>query len=195
MNNMSFTCQGAISGFKVSPNLEVTIDINPKYHLFIQVPEEQDTVYVSINHTELDENIHRLNCTLYIEDGMFNFEVHGHKYSSDLSADNLTDEDVQNLDDIYEFIERIFFQKIKKQILHASKLSCESTQTRFVFLNTLTGFTTSWKLGEAGFNNVNEYLLELSEIDPRRNVSEWKLIEYKCHTDHEFEFTKHMKLR
>lgn len=67
---------------------------------------------------------------------------------------------------------------------------------KFVWLNTMTGeFSNSWFEGE--FSTKLEDLLEMHN-DSKKSEEEnkcWKLIEYFCHTDHDFEFSQLMRLR
>ncbi len=137
MNSIETSCDNALSDFKVLPNLEKTVVISEKYHLFIQIPEEQDVVYVSINHDVLDENIHRLNYSLDLEDGLLGgFQVSGNKYTGEVTADHLGEEDKRDLDAIYEYIEKKFFPGIKTKILDAVKLSLQ--KKRFDALHELS---------------------------------------------------------
>lgn len=60
---------------------------------------------------------------------------------------------------------------------------------RYVWLNMETGrFSNSWT--DEDFKDINETPQSLSE-----GKAEWKLIEYFCHNDDDFEFMNQMKLR
>ncbi len=58
------------------------------------------------------------------------------------------------------------------------------------WLNIKTGeFSDSW-LSESREGDTARSLIDIAEKYP-----EWKLIEFECLSDTEFEFTRHMKLR
>lgn len=75
----------------------------------------------------------------------------------------------------------------------------EETPVRYVWLNTLDGkFSTSWLSAEYGEMSTQDRLLALHKdvlsTEPVEGKC-WKLIEYRCPTDAEFEFYPQMKLR
>lgn len=64
-----------------------------------------------------------------------------------------------------------------------------------VWLNLKTGeFTDSWVPIESGYNATTKLLEDVNDINERTKGC-WKLIEYECLNDEDFEFFNLMKLR
>lgn len=66
--------------------------------------------------------------------------------------------------------------------------------TRYMWLNPVTGeFSDSWKKDDFT-DSITELVIETSKKEDSVR-SGFKLIEYKCLNDDNFEFTKHFKLK
>lgn len=64
-----------------------------------------------------------------------------------------------------------------------------------VWLNLKTGeFSDSWEPVERGYNATAKLLKDVNDINERTEGC-WKLIEYECLNDEDFEFFNLMKLR
>lgn len=199
MSNLTFKTYQVLLGLELSTDLCVERKIDKDHSLYIQVSDEGDAVYVSINKIINDEieNIHRVNSSLSVEDNCFIFYITKDLFTfkttdSDI---NLDAEEIQKLDAIVKAVHQHTKSTFKKSLLKLSKLSVEDRKPRFVWLNTMEGFSNTFEKGEHGFNDLNEFLLDLSDDSPLKDSNNWKLIEYKCHTDHNFVFNKNMKLK
>ena len=86
---MRFSVIKALKGFKLKKNSETEILIDSVYSFFIQLDEEGDSLYVSINKT-IDHdmvNVHRINCFLSVEDNNFTFEIMKEEFN-EIDKDN-----------------------------------------------------------------------------------------------------------
>lgn len=175
---------------------EIELEINSLYSLFVQIDSDGDTIYLSINRTKDDEikNVHRISGSLSIEDSFFNFEITKERYN-EVARTDLSELEVSELDCILDSVLYKLKKEFKINLLKLSNLSLEDSESRFVWLDLMDGFSDTWKKGEAGFKNVDEFLCSFSREDYDEYFKGMKLIEYKCHTDHAFEFNKNMKLK
>ena len=77
--------------------------IDSVYSFFIQLDEEGDSLYVSINKTIDNEmvNVHRINCFLSVEDNNFTFEIMKEEFN-EIDKESLTELEIGLLDSILE---------------------------------------------------------------------------------------------
>lgn len=75
--------------------------------------------------------------------------------------------------------------------------SCESAvvPVRYVWLNIATGeFSNSWLPDEYSTLSQEDLILQSKQDTPPDQRPSWKLIEYRCLTDGEFQFDNNMRL-
>lgn len=193
---MRFSVIKALKGFKLKKNTETEIIIDSVYSFFIQLDEEGDSLYVSINKTINGEmvNAHRINCFLSVEDNNFTFEIIKEKFN-EVDKESLTELEIGLLDSILRMMESRMNTEYKDKLRELSGLYVGDEDTKFVWLNIMEGFSNTWREGDLGFNSLQEFLCSMSDGDVRKDQKNWKLIEYKCHTDNSFEFNNNMKLK
>ena len=196
---MSFTEKmKSIKSFKdnmnnlvLSKGMEKTVDIDGIYSIFIQVDDDGDVVYMNVNKKDKDDEIlnwYQIVIFISVVDGNLKYEV---------KMDDLIGDHVPYFDNVFHLIynlEKIINKSIRSKLIKLCDIELKDKEPKYVWLNTMEGFSNTWREGEGGFTNIQDFL-ESNVNDEMRDLKNWKLIEYLCHTDKNFEFNKNMKLK
>lgn len=178
----------------LTKGFEKEFKIRDGFFIYVQVCDDGDSIYVSINKEDPKAEdqiltLSRVNGYLSIENNHFKYEV----TEEDLAT--LNGDDSENYEGILYYVKNIFIPSVKSDLRKISGLSVKNQESKFVWLNIQDGFSETWKEGDLGFENLDDFLLSLDDSNPSKNKDTWKLIEYKCHNEHDFQFTRHMRLR
>ena len=178
---------------ELNKGMQETFTLRDDFSLFVQVCEDGDAIYVSVN-KEMDGetvNLARVNRFLSIEEGSFVVS----DFCEVTEEVEIHPTELEKLSGIVYYVKNSLMTKAIKQLLTLSGLTLRNPNKKYVWLNVLEGFSDTFKEGDFGFNSLDEFLMEMSLDDPRKEKNTWKLIEYTCHNDHDFELNKHMRLR
>jgi len=77
IDDIRFQGYRVLSDLKLEKNMEKELSINSSYSVYVQVAEEGDAIYFSINKmfNGEPENIHRISSSLSVEDSHFVYDV------------------------------------------------------------------------------------------------------------------------
>lgn len=182
--------------FKVKVGATTKFEVKSKYQVYVFVADNQ-SIYMEIHAKNKDDEyavVFDIVRKISIEDELFVITKEDSDYV-EIDYSFFADEDIVELKTIHSTLTR----KMKDYLVELRELSGLTVkgvkESKYVWLNIQDGFSNTWKEGDLGFKTLDDFLFSLAEDNELKDKGSWKLIEYVCHTDKDFEFNQHMKLR
>lgn len=165
-------------------NLKIEKDINIK----ISVSNNGENGIFTLGYNNLKfKEVYGVKFKISKENELVNFDSEINNY---INLESLEKEDFDIFSDVIKKLD-YFKNEFKKILYNLSDLSVfRDCEKKYVWLDIMDGFSNSWE----GQEETEEMLVDLDK-DEISNAKNWKLIEYICHTDKEFEFNNNMKLK
>lgn len=185
-----------LSDFKVKVGAKTKFEVKSKYQVYVFIDDKQ-SIYMEVKAKNKDDEyavVFNIVRKISIENEFFVIKKEDSDYV-EIDCSFFSDEEIVELKTIHSTL----IKKMKDYLVDLRELSGLTVkglkEYKYVWLNIQDGFSNTWKEGDLGFKSLDDFLFSLAEDDELKDKGSWKLIEYVCHTDKDFEFTQHIKIR